>query len=141
SGALAERIKFKSFLVFVLVWMVVIYCPLAQSVWAMNWNWGLTTAEWNSGKAVEALTTAKDEAEKKLKDAKESEKAALAKSIAEADKAIKTETDNLAAAKTKYLDEKMASLPKDGKDAKEFKENRDKWYGEWTGAKMSGYLG
>jgi len=38
SGALAERIRFRSYLAFILVWMVVVYCPLAQCVWAMNWN-------------------------------------------------------------------------------------------------------
>ncbi len=42
SGALAERIKFKSYMLFTLLWMVFVYCPLAQSVWAMNWNWEYT---------------------------------------------------------------------------------------------------
>lgn len=138
SGALAERIKFKSYLLFVLIWMVVIYCPLAQSVWAMNWNWGLTVPEFNTAKTVDSLTAATDDAEKKLPDAKDSEKAALNKTIEEANKDIKTAQDNLAATKKKYLDEKMASLPK---DSKEEKENREKWYGDWTGTKMSGYLG
>jgi ammonium transporter len=45
SGALAERIRFRSYLAFIMVWMVVVYCPLAQSVWAMNWNWGYTLTE------------------------------------------------------------------------------------------------
>lgn len=42
SGALAERIRFRSYLAFIMVWMLVVYCPLAQCVWAMNWNWSYT---------------------------------------------------------------------------------------------------
>ncbi len=42
SGALAERIRFKTYLVFVLAWMVLVYCPLAHMVWAMDWNWANT---------------------------------------------------------------------------------------------------
>ncbi len=44
SGALAERIRFKAYCVFTLLWMVVVYCPLAHSVWAMDWNWNYTLA-------------------------------------------------------------------------------------------------
>ncbi len=39
SGALAERIKFKPYCVFLLAWMTFVYCPLAHMVWAMDWNW------------------------------------------------------------------------------------------------------
>src|SRR5262249_33725468 len=39
SGALAERIRFKPYLLFLLVWVTVVYCPLAHMVWAMDWNW------------------------------------------------------------------------------------------------------
>jgi ammonium transporter len=37
SGALAERIRFKPYLIFVLLWVTLIYCPLAHMVWAMDW--------------------------------------------------------------------------------------------------------
>lgn len=34
SGAVAERMKFKSYVLFVLLWATLIYCPLAHWVWA-----------------------------------------------------------------------------------------------------------
>ncbi len=37
SGALAERIRFKPYCVFIVIWILVIYCPLAHWVWAMDW--------------------------------------------------------------------------------------------------------
>jgi ammonium transporter len=37
SGALAERIRFGPYCLFILLWVVLIYCPLAHWVWAMNW--------------------------------------------------------------------------------------------------------
>src|SRR6516162_10296393 len=37
SGAVAERIRFKPYCIFLLLWVVLIYCPLAHWVWAMNW--------------------------------------------------------------------------------------------------------
>jgi ammonium transporter len=37
SGALAERIRFKPYLIFTLLWVLLIYCPLAHMVWAMDW--------------------------------------------------------------------------------------------------------
>lgn len=43
SGAFAERIRFGPYLIFLLVWVTVIYCPLAHMVWAMNW-WDATDA-------------------------------------------------------------------------------------------------
>jgi ammonium transporter len=58
SGALAERIKFKSYLAFILLWMVFVYCPLAQSVWAMNWNWTYTMLEDDDAKMPKAKTAA-----------------------------------------------------------------------------------
>ncbi|MBY0523982.1 MAG: ammonium transporter [Gemmataceae bacterium] len=39
SGALAERIKFGPYCLFILLWVTLVYCPLAHMVWAMNW-WG-----------------------------------------------------------------------------------------------------
>ena len=37
SGALAERIRFGPFCIFALLWVTLVYCPLAHWVWAMNW--------------------------------------------------------------------------------------------------------
>jgi ammonium transporter len=44
SGAIAERIRFRTYLVFVLLWVTFVYCPLAHCVWAMNWDWANTLA-------------------------------------------------------------------------------------------------
>jgi Amt family ammonium transporter len=46
SGAYAERIKFSSMLLFSVLWLLFIYCPLAHMVWAKG---GLLNA-WNGGK-------------------------------------------------------------------------------------------
>ena len=44
SGAVAERVKFKAYVVFMLVWMTVIYLPLCHMVWGkggyLNWSLG-----------------------------------------------------------------------------------------------------
>jgi ammonium transporter len=37
SGAIAERIRFGPYLLFLLAWVTLVYCPLAHMVWAMNW--------------------------------------------------------------------------------------------------------
>jgi ammonium transporter len=37
SGALAERIRFKPFCIFVVAWLLIVYCPIAHWVWAMDW--------------------------------------------------------------------------------------------------------
>ena len=34
SGAIAERVKFSTYMVFILLWATLIYCPLAHWVWA-----------------------------------------------------------------------------------------------------------
>lgn len=39
SGAIAERIRFGPYCLFLLLWVTLVYCPLAHWVWAMNW-WG-----------------------------------------------------------------------------------------------------
>jgi ammonium transporter len=36
SGAIAERIRFKPYCIFLLLWITVVYCPLAHCVWAMD---------------------------------------------------------------------------------------------------------
>jgi ammonia channel protein AmtB len=37
SGALAERIRFWPFCLFVVLWVTFVYCPLAHMVWAADW--------------------------------------------------------------------------------------------------------
>ena len=46
SGAYAERIKFSSMLVFSILWLLFIYCPMAHMVWGKG---GLLNA-WNGGR-------------------------------------------------------------------------------------------
>jgi len=43
SGAVAERVKFKAYVVFMLAWMTVIYLPLCHMVWGKGgyFNWAL----------------------------------------------------------------------------------------------------
>ncbi|MEX2208273.1 MAG: ammonium transporter [Myxococcota bacterium] len=36
-GAVVERMKFSSFLLFISVWLLVVYCPLAYMVWGGGW--------------------------------------------------------------------------------------------------------
>lgn len=42
SGAIAERIRFGPYCLFVILWVTLVYCPLAHWVWAMNW-WDTVT--------------------------------------------------------------------------------------------------
>jgi ammonium transporter len=44
SGALAERIRFGPYCLFMLLWVALVYCPLAHWVWAMDW-WQLDVAK------------------------------------------------------------------------------------------------
>jgi len=37
SGAVAERIRFKPYCIFLILWSTFVYCPLAHCVWAMDW--------------------------------------------------------------------------------------------------------
>jgi ammonium transporter len=37
SGAIAERIRFWPFCIFMILWVTLVYCPLAHMVWAMDW--------------------------------------------------------------------------------------------------------
>lgn len=43
SGAIAERIRFKPYCIFLILWVTIVYCPLAHCVWAMDW-WGTAPA-------------------------------------------------------------------------------------------------
>jgi ammonium transporter len=48
SGAVAERIRFKPYCIFLILWVTFVYCPLAHCVWAMDW-WDLAVAEAKRG--------------------------------------------------------------------------------------------
>lgn len=37
TGAVAERFKFKTYLVFLVLWLTLVYCPLAHWVWGGGW--------------------------------------------------------------------------------------------------------
>jgi ammonium transporter, Amt family len=43
SGAMAERVKFSAYMLFMLLWITFIYCPLAHMVWGKGglFNWAL----------------------------------------------------------------------------------------------------
>ncbi|MEN9580172.1 MAG: hypothetical protein RJA70_3181 [Pseudomonadota bacterium] len=51
-GAIAERIKFSSLMVFVAAWMVVVYFPLAHMVWAAD---GFMNGVWNASAGIKAI--------------------------------------------------------------------------------------
>jgi ammonium transporter, Amt family len=51
-GAIAERIKFSAMLLFMGLWMLVVYFPLAHMVWGIN---GLMNGVWNAGAPIKAI--------------------------------------------------------------------------------------
>ncbi|MFO1476296.1 MAG: ammonium transporter [Verrucomicrobiota bacterium] len=51
-GAIAERIKFSSMLLFMGLWMVIVYFPLAHMVWGVN---GAMNGVWNAGASIKAI--------------------------------------------------------------------------------------
>ncbi|HJT78204.1 MAG TPA: hypothetical protein VJ739_13455, partial [Gemmataceae bacterium] len=59
SGAVAERIRFAPYCVFLVLWATVVYCPLAHWVWAMNWwdgaDAGTKMVGWLGGPKVGAI--------------------------------------------------------------------------------------
>ncbi|NIO17598.1 MAG: ammonium transporter [Deltaproteobacteria bacterium] len=52
SGAVAERIKFSSFLVFIALWLVVVYSPLAHWVWGGGWIGSMGALDFAGGTVV-----------------------------------------------------------------------------------------
>jgi Amt family ammonium transporter len=53
SGAVAERVKFSSFLVFTLLWVTFVYCPLAHWVWAEGgWLYAMGVLDFAGGTVV-----------------------------------------------------------------------------------------
>jgi Amt family ammonium transporter len=51
-GAIAERMKFSAILLFVALWMVIVYFPLAHMVWGVN---GWMNGVWNAGATIKAI--------------------------------------------------------------------------------------
>jgi Amt family ammonium transporter len=51
-GAIAERMKFSAILVFMTLWMVVVYFPLAHMVWGVT---GLMNGVWNADASIKAI--------------------------------------------------------------------------------------
>ena len=51
-GAVAERIKFSAILLFVALWMLIVYFPLAHMVWGIN---GMMNGVWNAGASIKAI--------------------------------------------------------------------------------------
>jgi Amt family ammonium transporter len=51
-GAIAERTKFVTIMLFVALWMFVVYFPLAHMVWGVN---GFMNGVWNSGATIKAI--------------------------------------------------------------------------------------
>jgi ammonium transporter len=48
SGAVAERIRFKPYCIFLILWVTFVYCPLAHCVWAQDWWTGAADAGTNA---------------------------------------------------------------------------------------------
>ena len=51
-GSIAERMKFSAILVFMALWMVVVYFPLAHMVWGIN---GCMNGVWNAAAKIHAI--------------------------------------------------------------------------------------
>ncbi len=51
-GAIAERMKFSAIILFVALWMVIVYFPLAHMVWGIN---GLMNGVWNADAKIKAI--------------------------------------------------------------------------------------
>jgi ammonium transporter len=54
SGAIAERIRFGPYCLFLILWVTFVYCPLAHWVWAMDWYYAdpIDTAKGLGGSPV-----------------------------------------------------------------------------------------
>lgn len=51
-GAIAERMKFSAIMLFVLLWMFVVYLPLAHMVWGVD---GFMNGVWNANATIKAV--------------------------------------------------------------------------------------
>lgn len=53
TSAVAERVKLSSFIVFSLVWLTVVYCPIAHWAWGGGWAQQMGLLDFAGGTAVE----------------------------------------------------------------------------------------
>ena len=51
-GAIAERMKYSAIMLFILLWMLIVYFPLAHMVWGVD---GLMNGVWNAGAKIKAI--------------------------------------------------------------------------------------
>src|SRR5581483_6701170 len=51
-GAIAERMKFSAILLFMILWMFIVYFPLAHMVWGAD---GLMNGVWNANASIKAM--------------------------------------------------------------------------------------
>src|SRR6185436_10048202 len=51
-GAIAERMKYSAILLFVTLWMLIVYFPLAHMVWGIN---GMMNGVWNAGASIKSI--------------------------------------------------------------------------------------
>jgi Flp pilus assembly protein TadD len=51
-GAVVERMKFSSFLVFISAWLLIVYCPLAYMVWGGGWIFDAGAIDFAGGLVV-----------------------------------------------------------------------------------------
>ena len=52
AGAIAERVKFRAFGAFVVLWVTFVYCPIAHWVWGGGWLHGIGASDFAGGFAV-----------------------------------------------------------------------------------------
>src|SRR4029077_19107531 len=53
SGAVAERMRFRSYLAFIILWVTLVYCPLAHWVWASDgWLFKMGVLDFAGGTVV-----------------------------------------------------------------------------------------
>jgi ammonium transporter, Amt family len=53
TSAVAERIKFSSYIVFSLIWLTIVYCPLAHWAWGGGWAQQMGLIDFAGGTVVE----------------------------------------------------------------------------------------
>jgi Amt family ammonium transporter len=51
-GAIAERMKYSAIMMFVLLWMFIVYFPLAHMIWGVD---GLMNGVWNASAAIKSI--------------------------------------------------------------------------------------
>jgi Amt family ammonium transporter len=52
AGALADRMKFSAFMLFMGAWLILVYCPIAHWVWGGGWIGGLGALDYAGGTVV-----------------------------------------------------------------------------------------